>query len=95
MKALNHFTISASESNRILKLQELKRMLNVKFDTTTLRTKVSAKRFKKANGLSLDEAPMAKIENGCIWKLVHFIGTSKKSVEKIKYVPMYQLPASF
>jgi hypothetical protein len=94
MKALNHFTISAAQSNRILKMQEIKRMLNVKFDTSTLRTKVSAQRFKKTNGVSLEQAPMAKIENGCLWKLVHFFGTSKRFAEKIEYVPMYQLPTS-
>jgi hypothetical protein len=92
MKTLNHFTISAAESNRILKMQELKKMQNQTFDVSSLRTKVSAKRFKKHNGISLEKAPMAKIEGGCIWKLTHFHKTSKKFAESIEYVPVYQLP---
>lgn len=92
MKTLNHFTISAGEKNRILKIQELKRSINQTFDVTSLRTKVAAKRFKKATGISLENAPMAKIENGCIWRLTHFFRNSNKFAEVIEYTPMYQLP---
>lgn len=91
MKALNHYTISAAEKNRVLKMQTLKQMSNQTFNVSNLRTKISATRFKKQYGISLESAPLSKIENGCIWKLVHFFGTSKKFAEKLEYVPMYQM----
>jgi hypothetical protein len=94
MKRLNHFTISQAESNRILKIQELKKMQSQTFNVSDLRTKISAKRFKKQYGISLNRAPLAKIENGIIYKLIHFHKTSKKFAEQIEYVPMYQILCS-
>jgi len=91
-KDFNHWNITSNFKNRILKIQELKKLQNTNFDTSELIYKNSFKKFKKEYKKDLKDAKLTFIKNNAIFKLCHFkFKINGRLIEQLQYLPIYSI----
>lgn len=93
---VNHWSISNNCSDRILRMQELKKQIGQTIDPSSFLRKntINQVKFemKQVFGKVVNNIPKAFIYNNCIWKASVNIYTHKgRKYESFKFIPVYNL----